>query len=213
MESFYFLSLSQFYIIVLPSLGLAVYLLTPVSVGCGSLWFLGVGEGVGGALVAVWGSIFASAVGLGGGGADVRGGAAGGWVEAGGACQLGFGGGFFRSACLGVLPAGTVLCPAPGSLGTLSGGSGPVLLGLFSGALVVLAGALPGLWVCSLSLDSCDAVGSSSWVLPGWDQVVLSGLCWVFARAPVTGGDLPASFWLGTQVPTASWSLLYVAST
>lgn len=66
--------------------------------------------------------------------------------------------------------------------------------GVLPWTLVVLAAVLPGLWVCSLCLGSCGAVGSSSW---------LSGPCWVSV-------GLPACFGLDTLVSTAAWCSLYV---
>lgn len=57
-----------------------------------------------------------------------------------------------------------------------------------------------GLWIGSLSLSSWSAVGSFVWLseLPGWDQNVLSGLCWVLL-GPWALASL-ACYWLNTRV-------------
>lgn len=67
-----------------------------------------------------------------------------------------------------------------------------------------------GLWICSLSLSSWGAVGSFVWLseLPGWDQNVLSGLCWVLL-GPWALAFL-ACYWLNTHVFT--FSLVFAVS-
>lgn len=57
-----------------------------------------------------------------------------------------------------------------------------------------------GLWIGSLFLSSWSAVGSFVWLseLPGWDQNVLSGLCWVLL-GPWALASL-ACYWLNTRV-------------
>lgn len=53
--------------------------------------------------------------------------------------------------------------------------------------------------VCSYSLAS---------MLPGWDWLLLSGLCWLSAGCPGISGDLPACFLLRMLVSTTLWSSL-----
>lgn len=67
-----------------------------------------------------------------------------------------------------------------------------------------------GLWIGSLSLSSWSAVGSFVWLseLPGWDQNVLSGLCWVLL-GPWALASL-ACYWLNTHVFT--FSLVFAVS-
>lgn len=71
------------------------------------------------------------------------------------------------------------------------------------GSLVVPAGVLSGLWICPLSLDSCGANGSSSWLS------MLPGMCCLDSKSLV----VTYLHVCDSAVSTTVWSSLLVVAT